>query len=321
LAGAGAGGLPPFPPPPPGQIPVTSGGAHAASASGVIGLAGAGAVGAGGAGAGGAGAGGAAIVASQNAARNSIDQTAVAQQNLTDTVVQGSQQQVAATGRFAGAMNKLGSVLGTVGLVMAGLSLFGSAVDFIGGLFMDEEKDLGMTTVGEGLGGVLAENIRKSTPEVSLQTELMAKQVRSYLPGSDAERGPLSDLTQSAKAIPTTFTEGIRSGVSEVTSATKFMSDRTNQVLKTDLINTSESQLSEWNSRSESATKTIQEKTQTNSSENNNNNRSSTTQKTENTKIGPITIILEVGKREFAKLVLESIESGTNIISATAQGG
>ena len=79
------------------------------------------------------------------------------------------------------------------------LAPFQAAWDWIRNLF-GGGKELPETT---------AEGIRGSAGAVGAATEAMAGEVTPYMANSDAERGPLSRLTASGRAIPTTIAAGM----------------------------------------------------------------------------------------------------------------
>lgn len=69
--------------------------------------------------------------------------------------------------------------------------------------------------ITSGLSGVL-ETVRNMTGEI-----------RKLLPGSDAEEGPLSDLTASGRGLPETLAKGVALGTTALTSAVGVMAGNT----------------------------------------------------------------------------------------------
>jgi hypothetical protein len=65
----------------------------------------------------------------------------------------------------------------------------------------------------------LAAGIKEGADAVVREVEGMAEEMRSYLNGSDADRGPLSDVTQAGRALPQTLAEGIQQGTQAVDKA------------------------------------------------------------------------------------------------------
>ena len=67
---------------------------------------------------------------------------------------------------------------------------------------------------GRGFVEALGNGIRSAAQSAIGAVQDVVSNIRSLLPGSDADRGPLSDLTASGRALPATFAAGIASGAS-----------------------------------------------------------------------------------------------------------
>lgn len=65
---------------------------------------------------------------------------------------------------------------------------------------------------GAGMASAFGAGIRSRLDSVYAETQAMVANIRSLLPGSDAETGPLSDLTASGKGLPDTLAKGIERG-------------------------------------------------------------------------------------------------------------
>jgi hypothetical protein len=76
---------------------------------------------------------------------------------------------------------------------------------------------------GAALGNAFADGIRASIPAIEDAARAAADAARRYLPGSDAETGPLSDLTASGRALPETLAKGMRGGISEIVNAANVL--------------------------------------------------------------------------------------------------
>jgi phage-related protein len=76
--------------------------------------------------------------------------------------------------------------------------------------------DIDLVQVGKDWIDSLIKGVKDMIPDLEGTFKDAMDKVRSFLPGSDAERGPLSDLTDSAQAIPETMEEETRKGVSDM---------------------------------------------------------------------------------------------------------
>ena len=87
------------------------------------------------------------------------------------------------------------------------LSTVDDVIDDIGGKFdsmVDDAIDW-----GEGLFDSFEQGLRNKKDSAVDFVEGIVEDIRGYLPGSNAETGPLSDLKASGAALPTTFAQGI----------------------------------------------------------------------------------------------------------------
>lgn len=78
-----------------------------------------------------------------------------------------------------------------------------------------------LRSAGRGLIDALVDGIRDKIDDVRDAADDVADTARSYLPGSDAETGPLSDLTDSGAALPETLASGMESNEQTVEQASK----------------------------------------------------------------------------------------------------
>jgi len=78
-------------------------------------------------------------------------------------------------------------------------------------------------SAGEAIGQALADGLRSQVGEVRAAAEALADAVDSYLPGSDARVGPLSDLMASGRALPETLARGIDTGLGTLVRAAQEM--------------------------------------------------------------------------------------------------
>jgi len=78
-------------------------------------------------------------------------------------------------------------------------------------------------SAGEAIGQALADGLRSQVGEVRAAAEALADAVDSYLPGSDARVGPLSDLMASGMALPETLARGIDAGLGTLVRAAQEM--------------------------------------------------------------------------------------------------
>ena len=67
-------------------------------------------------------------------------------------------------------------------------------------------------TAGVALGNSVADGIRASTGAAVAAAQALAAAVRANLPHSDADEGPLSDITASGRALPETLARGMLAG-------------------------------------------------------------------------------------------------------------
>ena len=74
-------------------------------------------------------------------------------------------------------------------------------------------------TAGQAFGDAFAEGIRSKIADVAAAAGAMAATAASYLPGSDAERGALSNLTERGRQFGVTFAKGIAQSASAVAGA------------------------------------------------------------------------------------------------------
>ncbi|WP_331232702.1 phage tail tape measure protein [Natronorarus salvus] len=65
-------------------------------------------------------------------------------------------------------------------------------------------------SAGSALISAFARGIRNAASEATSAVSGVVDSVSSYLPGSDAETGPLADLTKQGEALPETFASGIK---------------------------------------------------------------------------------------------------------------
>jgi hypothetical protein len=93
------------------------------------------------------------------------------------------------------------------------LSTVDDVVDDIEGKFDGMVNDA--VDWGEGLIDSFEQGLRNKKDSAVDFVEGIVDDIRGYLPGSNAETGPLSDLKASGAALPTTFAEGI-TGASQV---------------------------------------------------------------------------------------------------------
>jgi TP901 family phage tail tape measure protein len=75
------------------------------------------------------------------------------------------------------------------------------------------------SSFGSGMVEAFASGIRSRLQSVLNSVREMVQQIRDLMPGSDAKRGPLSDLTASGKALPETLAKGVSSGASSFEGA------------------------------------------------------------------------------------------------------
>lgn len=72
-------------------------------------------------------------------------------------------------------------------------------------------------SAGSGMVNAFAAGVRANLAAAKAEVIRMVNEIRSLLPGSDAKTGPLSDLTESGKALPATFGAGIAAGAGRAT--------------------------------------------------------------------------------------------------------
>lgn len=75
------------------------------------------------------------------------------------------------------------------------------------------------SSFGSGMVEAFAAGIRSRLQGALDAVRQMTSEIRSLLPGSDAEKGPLSDLTASGKALPETLAKGVLAGAPDLTAA------------------------------------------------------------------------------------------------------
>lgn len=78
-------------------------------------------------------------------------------------------------------------------------------------------------SAGVAIGQALASGLRSQVDEVRAAAQALADAIDSYLPGSDAEVGPLSDLMASGMALPETLARGIDAGRGALVRAAQDM--------------------------------------------------------------------------------------------------
>lgn len=111
-------------------------------------------------------------------------------------------------GAFLGGIaNVLNAVGRFVGSIQA--SIVGKATD--------------LYKAGVGLVASLKLGVEHATRSISSSMRKLAQEIRDWLPGSDAKKGPLSDLTFAGRAIPSTLADGINAGSSEAVTAMQQM--------------------------------------------------------------------------------------------------
>lgn len=96
------------------------------------------------------------------------------------------------------------------------------ALEEIWGDWFDSQVDR-WVGFGSDLMGALVDGLRDRLPDVEGGVEAVAETITSYLPGSDADRGPLSNLTASWEAIPETGADAMADGSAEVGTAAEGM--------------------------------------------------------------------------------------------------
>ena len=101
---------------------------------------------------------------------------------------------IALPGKIGGAIGEAVQELG--GLVTAVAKLPGK----VGSMALD---------TGKALVGGIVDGIKSAPGAIGDAISSKLSKAREYLPFSDAKRGPLSDLTASGRAIPTTIGEGV----------------------------------------------------------------------------------------------------------------
>lgn len=108
-------------------------------------------------------------------------------------------------------VDKIGGILGSIKNFF--VNVFNSIINFIKGLagtFYD---------AGKGLIDAIVNGIKKvASAPIDAVKGILGK-VRNLLPFSDAKTGPLSNLTASGKALPTTFAQGIMKGAPAIANA------------------------------------------------------------------------------------------------------
>jgi TP901 family phage tail tape measure protein len=141
------------------------------------------------------------------------------------------------TGDWSGAWQTIKDTFGGVWEHIKGL--FGAFTGWLWGLgnaFADAGKGL----VDAFLSGLLAGWHTLKSGFISIMDE-----IRSYLPGSDAERGPLSQLTASGRAMMPTFAAGMAQSSDTATRAAARSMEGVAQVIKFPLEYTSPGSASE----------------------------------------------------------------------------
>ena len=119
-------------------------------------------------------------------------------------------------GFVTGLGDKLLFVLGPIGAVIYAFKHWDEIVSIIGGVFKKvfnflSNLDKEFKKAGWNLMVALAKGIISGVSKAIDAVKDAVGSVRSYLPGSDAKVGPLSDLTASGAALMTTFGKGIAS--------------------------------------------------------------------------------------------------------------
>lgn len=79
------------------------------------------------------------------------------------------------------------------------------------------EEQVPWGEAGVGLINAFSAGIRQNREAILSQVRSVLAEVRSYLPSSDAKRGPLRDLTKSGRAFVNTFLEGVSSAAPRMT--------------------------------------------------------------------------------------------------------
>ena len=72
---------------------------------------------------------------------------------------------------------------------------------------------------GEGYVRAFAEGLTQGRPHLTTAMSEQMAYIRSFMPDSDAERGPLSDLTASGRALTETLAMGVRLGTADLQNA------------------------------------------------------------------------------------------------------
>lgn len=141
-----------------------------------------------------------------------------------------------AVGRVISAVTSFGSRL--VSTFTSAMSRAKSAVS--SGMSQIISSVTGMASrflsAGRGLIDALASGIKGAFGKVKSAVKGGLDAVRSLLPGSDAEEGPLSDLTKSGAALFPTFAKGIAKNASDAARAARSgINDVAGQLSKADL--------------------------------------------------------------------------------------
>lgn len=89
------------------------------------------------------------------------------------------------------------------------------------------EKSSEFKDAGSSLASSVASGIRSRISRIRNAARDAMSAARSYLPGSDADHGPLSDLTASGQALPETFAQGIDAAQYRVRRAMSSIGDHT----------------------------------------------------------------------------------------------
>ena len=74
---------------------------------------------------------------------------------------------------------------------------------------------------GRDFVGGFADGVRDAIPDVTGTVDDLTDRVRSFLPSSPADEGPLSDLDKAGEALPETLADGMESGQQATTQASE----------------------------------------------------------------------------------------------------
>lgn len=90
-------------------------------------------------------------------------------------------------------------------------------------------------SAGAGLINALTGGITSKIGSAITAVSGLASKLRSFLPGSDAETGALSDLTHSGKMLPVTFAQGIAKGTSSAVNQANMLARQIDTSLQSEV--------------------------------------------------------------------------------------